>query len=1044
MFDSFNHFLFRTPINPVNRLEEWMRIEKQEDTIQYLHDYFLQGEGRNALYLASPELLDQLKQYPALKKDKQDAINLTLVKYFLRSCTRCTPYGIFATVGTGRWSEHTAITVSSQPDVTFTLDADYLNKIKKTIFSDWAVKKELVYFSNSSIYPVSSEMRYFDFEDSMYYRYRTSSFGRDETVDELLNAAKSGAPFVTLLTILLDQGYELEESEGFLLELIENKILISSLEPTATGDVFAHLLAEMKRLEPKLPQDNILHYWLRHLIEIQHELEQLSAATSAEGMQEGLDRLAALIEQEDVQQNKKFTVNAVSSRKAPDATLGRKVKEEILSFVQRFIAFDPMGFGFQKVEYLKFIEKFNELYENRPVPLMLALDPEAGLGYPYKSGVETVKSDILKYFDFNHKNAGGGDSAMYTSYESLVIKQLKAGTPKEIDLSQVMAAAPGASTMKPMNLCDTMSCKVIPFKEGDETLVYLSHFGDVSAARVLGRFGLYNAEIEEYLKEIRDREKAVAGEAVIAEVVHIPQDRVSNVINRPVLSDYEIPFITNSYHENRILPEDLVLYSTGSSLVLASKSLGRAVLPRISNAHSYDVNALPVYHFLGDHQTSGRFYSLKMYLNGLFRTRKHIPRIKHGNLVVHLATWILSGEDLAPLLNGKDDLQIRVNAWQQKFQIPDCIAIVEEDRELFIDLRHALCRELFLKEISKHNAVQIKEYPFVWQANTITDGSGNTYCAEFHLGFYSADEVQERPAPALIAEALKPSQAPACSLETHWLYYKLYGGPLLLNQLLTQQLYPFLQAIAQQGALQKWFFVRYFDADSHIRLRAQFADRATALRASSMLSELFEPLLEGHTLRNIQTEIYRPEYLRYGFDNMEETEQFFGADSNMVAEYYRYRETIEDKPALFDALMAMKNIDRALEDFGLTFDEKLSFMEDLSNGFMDEFGDRPYMARQCNNFFKGNNSVISSIFEPGAHPEYAWFDELLDIRTRQIPANLKSGNALGGPSRFTYLSSVIHMMMNRFFLDAQRKYEMLIYTTLFNFYRQTKYRRKAA
>src|SRR6185503_4797375 len=81
--------------------------------------------------------------------------------------------------------------------------------------------------------------------------------------------------------------------------------------------------------------------------------------------------------------------------------------------------------------------------------------------------------------------------------------------------------------------------------------------------------------------------------------VHLPQGRTGNVLSRPVLRDYEIPFLGRSGAppENQIPLTDLQVTVTEQRIVLRSERLGREVIPRLTSAHNFTFG-LGIYRFL--------------------------------------------------------------------------------------------------------------------------------------------------------------------------------------------------------------------------------------------------------------------------------------------------------------------------------------------------------------------------------------------------------------------------------------------------------------
>ena len=109
---AFPTFVLRTPLFPLSALDD------PERTMQ-------QPCFREALYLASPDLYTFTGDKTEDAEEKGDAAAL---KYFLRACSRCTPFGLFAGCSTGRFGSSTQIAVAEPIAArrTTRLDMQYL------------------------------------------------------------------------------------------------------------------------------------------------------------------------------------------------------------------------------------------------------------------------------------------------------------------------------------------------------------------------------------------------------------------------------------------------------------------------------------------------------------------------------------------------------------------------------------------------------------------------------------------------------------------------------------------------------------------------------------------------------------------------------------------------------------------------------------------------------------------------------------------------------------------------------------------------------
>src|SRR5690606_29134413 len=103
--------------------------------------------------------------------------------------------------------------------------------------------------------------------------------------------------------------------------------------------------------------------------------------------------------------------------------------------------------------------------------------------------------------------------------------------------------------------------------------------------------------------------------------------------------------------------------------------------PRLSNAHSYTLNALPLYHFLCDIQTQFSLRSLFFEWPDFGYKPSFFPRLSVGNAIISPAMWNIKVSTLTNLL--KDSEQSKE---LQKLGVPRKVLFAEGDNTLVIDL----------------------------------------------------------------------------------------------------------------------------------------------------------------------------------------------------------------------------------------------------------------------------------------------------------------------------------------------------------------------
>src|SRR6187399_9771 len=116
-------FVVRNPLFPMEVFFNWKNnscndaLKAKDELRAYLRRFYQMPLAQEALYVGSPDLHEQLLLWLDNKIEKQDTkgkTELSLVKYFIRMCSRCTPYGLFASCTTGNFSETTSVQLSAK------------------------------------------------------------------------------------------------------------------------------------------------------------------------------------------------------------------------------------------------------------------------------------------------------------------------------------------------------------------------------------------------------------------------------------------------------------------------------------------------------------------------------------------------------------------------------------------------------------------------------------------------------------------------------------------------------------------------------------------------------------------------------------------------------------------------------------------------------------------------------------------------------------------------------------------------------------------
>lgn len=274
---------------------------------------------------------------------------------------------------------------------------------------------------------------------------------------------------------------------------------------------------------------------------------------------------------------------------------------------------------------------------------------------------------------------------------------------------------------------------------------------------------------------------------------------------------------------------------------------------------------------------------------------------------------------------------------------------------------------------------------------------------------------------------------------SQWVYFKVYTGPKISDSILTEVIYPVSRRFLKNGAIDKWFFIRYGDPDYHLRIRFHCTEINKIDSITKKLFDKLDPYLKENLIWKIQLDTYHRELERYGTDTMELSETLFFIDSRIQIEFFNLIEGDEGEELRW--LFGIKSIDTLLEVFGYNLKEKLNFIEPLKIVFGQEFNMSRFLKKQLDLKYREKRSIVENFMSLNMEDD-SKFNELIRLiyqyktelgQTAVLIVDLSKKNP--HLSLDNLLSSYVHMLMNRVFLSNNRANEMVCYDFLFRYYK---------
>lgn len=1007
--------------------------EKQLDiTWEKILEIFSKKENREALFIGSPNIYKALLSWEKGEafQTEDDLKNLkgSLYKYVSRLSNRSTPFGMFAAVSAVDVNSDTDLNVKESVFGRFTkFDMYFLGSFLPVILQNDAIQKVLKYHSNNSIYTVFDKYRYVEyyFKDNVRF-HKISEVEISEYLEEIFTKAKNGVLLSELVNNLVSDEITENEAKEFINTLIQSQFIVSELEFTITGEDYLDKLVKV------FSEKRFDFYEAQVIKELITNLKTKINTLDENNTNDPVlyTEIHELVNEElnHVDVSKLFQVD--SFRKIENGSISFKTLKKLRPALT---VLNKLQSKYNNANLNDFKKKFQERFEEYEQPLVSVLDPDIGIGYGRQSG---AKSPLVDELLINTEQSDVNQISMDTK-KAFIFKKLIQATKNNLQSVEITDDEVNKFEENESLYPDTFSAFVNVFHEDGVEKINLKTASGPSANGLIGRFSHLDTKILDLCNEVTAIENQLQPGKIIAEIVHLPQARTGNILYRNFQREYEIPYLGNASveKENQIMIEDLYVSVKGGKIVLRSKKLNKEIIPRLSNAHNYSANALPIYHFLCDLQNQNSF-GFGFSWGALQNQFDFLPRLTYKDAVLSRATWNISKTEIESILAVSESKNIEfIRNFVAQRNIPDLVYFTQGDNEVLINFKNDLSCNVFYFMLKGEKFVQLKEFFFA--EDTIT----GTYCNEIIFTAHkNIDQKQEADTTIqFVSKESKSNVIPSFSIGEKWLYYKFYCGERAGEEVLNRAINPIVEELKSSDLIDKWFFIRYHDTQGHhIRFRVLLKKTDSFTDCIQIVKKHIEPLEKMKIIWKTQTDNYLRELQRYGYEVIEETETLFHNDSECTLQF---TDMIEgDSGEKVRWLFSLLSIDHFLDDFNIGLESKVKLFNVAKTSFGKEFNRSGKLNKQINEMFVTHESEIEAFLDRNNIDEmYEPLNQILKQRSDKnvdaIATIKRSSEDQRLPTLlFNIMLSYVHMICNRIFITKQRAHEMVVYDYLYKYY----------
>lgn len=1004
---------------------------------------------KEAIFLSSPSLIAEIEKYlnHSLNEKESEKLLLSVYRFYLRAAYRCTPFGIFAGISIASVSDRTAISLCSQElyQKNIRLDTHFQSAVAQRLLHEPSIRNTVKWFSNNTIYTVHDKLRYIEYRVDKHSRtHHLAVVDSSEYVQLVLERVKSGATISEIIEVLISDEITSEEASSFIEEMIAGCLLIPDLEPLVTGKEYHHQLLEKLLNHTKDDTD------LENLVSIINGLSD----TKDQIVGDSFNHLRSLLEQSkaifsDLDSGKLFQCDMLKPAKS--CTVSKAVTTELSKAISLL---NKISTYTEQKNLKDFKEAFAKRYEDQEISLLNVLDNETGIGYPVNATTTSDNAPLLANLLVNLGNTIQSSNHQSTNWSSFLWSKLQVALKHssceieiiDTEIQSVFKDQDSSEGLLPDSIYTLGSIMAVSNEELDNAifLVYHEVTAGPSAINLLGRFCHMSDELTNHAREAIRKEEAARPDCIFAEILHIPQARLGNILMRPVLRDYEIPILTRAaVDEDHTLPlSDLMVSIRNGKVFLRSKRFNKEVIPRLTTAHNFSMNPLPHYHFLCDLQFQGIKGGLSWNW-GILGEFKFLPRVSYGKTILSKARWILHLNDLSAKKDIKDtELTELITAHFTKNQIPNNITISQGDNQLPIDIRNISCLKILIQDLKKYKSLVLHECLFN-ENNLVVNGPEGAFTNEIIVPWHKEVEVKESQQ---LNGSRKQIETEAVSKQrsflpgSEWHYLKIYCGVKTADLILAEVIKPLVEELLKEGTITKFFFIRYYDPDHHLRIRFKGEGNFYA-EVTNKLNNALVPFLQANLVSNVQTEIYKQEMERYGVENIDISESIFFADSVGTLNVLVMLEGDEGDQLRWQ--FAIKGVNDLLDAFQFNTTAKKDLMSWLSTNFVKEFSlDNQEGKKQLGAKYREYRQAIDKALQKSVDAEDELYQvwNIFKLRYESLFMYASEILRLSGENKLSVrlndlVASYIHMFLNRFLRSKQRIQEMVIYDLLHQHYK---------
>lgn len=943
-YECQDHFMIRIPSFPVHIFSK-INDENPRELHSTFHKEADEEFFEESILVASRDLYGSIQNAPTSNKKKRH-LDASILKYIIRASTRPTPYGLFAGVGLGNFSDHSRVVIDQESylkDVR--VDAHWLTHIVHQIETDEKILCCLSVKFNPICYVYGERIfnPYFSNHGEINQNSPQTILANDIRFTNLVCLLKENAtrfiPYAEIKKLVMLAYPAVQEAliDQTLRQLIENEYLLTELRMPAYCDDPLFYILNLLRKIPAAQE------YTKKLTNIYYLLNQYKMVESRK------EHLQSLYEQMGELYPTKNYLIVNKGLSFEEHVLDRNIKKQLEYFAETLTM---LSVSSKEVSALKeFRDKFSEKFgPGVEVNLQDIINPNGfnGLSYLDRSQMQTsIKEQIIQRIIDNKillslENNKETVELHRKDFVDLIKPDKQDKPAMSFDINFYISCGKDAHEQ------NQYICTVAPNGGANKAGCMFQRFADAFDQKDLEEYNaVYQKEIaltqEEYLL-LEVREAVTSG-------------RLDNLVNRYKNHNFFLAIACDGSATAGEIPiYDLCIgLSEEGGLYIRSKTMNKKCKIVTDNMLNTRLNSglLKLLKYISDEYESRALTRIFNLTKNNYVCR---PRILLDGVVLSLKTWTFHAEDL--LLTDLSSFKERFRQLSQQYKIDRKILMYQSDNRLLLDLEKEWAMELLYATAKKDRILSLSEAPIgLFEDQIAKNKNGDDYFAEYTFSFLQKREGKQPATPPALYQPdrlLQNAHRKLIPGDDGWVYFKLYGASTLQNEILTRELPELLQSLT----IQRFFFLRYNDNEGpHLRIRIQFSDMESAFAQFTPLYRWLQQLEERGIINRVVFDTYERENNRYGGSELIcSAEKIFCADSAYVISLLQNFKISEEQEQRLVYMVGMLSMLTGLAE---TEEELYNFLNNANekNLFRDLF------RKHQNDYMRITEQILQS------HPE---------------------------------------------------------------------------